>query len=47
MDAAIYFSIFFVLIDKSNSKKLSIFCLSVKLQNEKTFVKKPLKETAR
>ena len=48
MDAGIYFSIFFVLIDKSNSKKFSIFYLPAELQNEKMFVKRnPLKETAR
>ena len=48
MDAGIYFSIFFVLIDKSNSKKFSIFYLPAELQNEKMFVKRnPLKETSR
>ena len=48
MDAGIYFSIFFVLIDKQNHKKFSIFYLPAELQNEKMFVKRaPLKETAK
>ena len=48
MDAGIYFSIFFVLIDKSNLKKFSVFYLPAELQNEKMFVKRnPLKDTAR
>ena len=47
MDARIHFSIFFVLIDKVNSKKFSIFFLHAELQNEKMFVKRnPLKNTA-
>jgi type II restriction enzyme len=48
MDAGIFFSIFFVLIDKQNQKNFSIFYLAAELQNEKMFVQRPpLKETAR
>ena len=39
---------FFVLIDKQNEKKFSIFYLAAELQHEKMFVQRlPLKETAR
>ena len=48
MDAGIYFSIFFVLIDKQSHKNFSIFYLPAELQNEEMFhERRPLKETAK
>tara|TARA_B100000131_G_C17705246_1_gene446389 strand:+ start:22 stop:474 length:453 start_codon:yes stop_codon:yes gene_type:complete len=48
MDAGIFFSIFFVLVNKLNSKEYTIWYLASELQNKKMFMKrKPLSKDAK